>query len=121
VTHGWRELLLLLPNLALLIGRLLTDPRVPSGTKLVLGGAALYLASPVDLVPDFIPILGYLDDLLVVAIVLDGVFGSVERTILFAHWPGDPATLERTAKTAATIAAFVPRKLKAKIFGKGAN
>ena len=121
MTKGWRELLLLLPNLVLLIGRLLTDPQVPTTTKVILGGLAVYLASPIDLLPDFIPFVGYLDDLVIVAVVLDGLFGSIERKILFTHWPGDPATLERTAKTAATIAAFVPPRLKAKLFRKGAG
>ncbi|MBI1892606.1 MAG: DUF1232 domain-containing protein, partial [Candidatus Rokubacteria bacterium] len=114
---GWRELLMLLPNLVLLIGRLIRDPRVPVASKLVLLGAAAYLASPIDILPDFIPLVGYLDDLVVVAVVLDGLFGSVDRKILFDHWPGEPETLERSAKTAATIAAFIPRRFKVRIFG----
>ncbi len=117
MTGRWRELLMLLPNLALFIGRLMKDPQVPVAGKVVLAGAAVYLASPVDLVPDFIPVIGYLDDLVVAAMVLDALFGSVERKVLFAHWPGEPETLERTARTAATIAAFVPRRVKAKLFG----
>jgi uncharacterized membrane protein YkvA (DUF1232 family) len=114
---GWRELLMLLPNLVLLIGRLIRDPRVPVASKLILLGAAAYLASPIDILPDFIPLVGYLDDLVVVAVVLDGLFGSVDRKILFDHWPGEPETLERSAKTAATIAAFIPRRFKVRIFG----
>ena len=109
---------MLLPNLAVLIGRLIRDPRIPVASKLVLAGAAAYLASPIDILPDFLPLVGYLDDLVVVAVILDGLFWSVDRKILFAHWPGEPQTLERIAKTAATIAAFIPRRLRTKIFGR---
>ena len=112
-----RELALLLPHLAGLIARLAGDARVPRRTKVVLGGVAAYLASPVDLLPDFIPFLGYLDDALLVAVVLDGLLNHVDRRILIEHWPGDPATLERTGRLAARVTAWVPRRWKACVFG----
>jgi uncharacterized membrane protein YkvA (DUF1232 family) len=112
-----RELALLLPQLAALIGRLAADGRVPPRTKAVLGGVAVYLASPVDLVPDFIPVFGYLDDVVLVAVVLDGLLNYVDRRLLLEHWPGDPATLERTARVAARVSAWVPGRWKARVFG----
>ena len=112
-----RELLRLLPQLAGLIARLLGDSRVPRRAKVTLGLAAVYLASPIDLIPDFVPILGYLDDVIVVAIVLDGLLNHVERRILLEHWPGDAASLERAGRVAARLAAWVPRRWKRQVFG----
>lgn len=112
-----RELVLLLPQLAGLIARLLGDARVSGRVKAVLGVAAVFLASPVDLIPDFIPGLGYLDDAVLVAIILDGLLNHVDRQILLEHWPGDPATLDRAARVAARLAGWVPRRWKARVFG----
>jgi len=68
-----KALLLLLPNLAVLLGRLLRDPGVPGTAQVALGAIAAYLASPVDLIPDFMPFVGYLDDVILVALILDGL------------------------------------------------
>ncbi len=115
-----RELLLLMPQLAGLIGRLAADPRVPARVKAILGVTAVMLASPIDLVPDFIPGIGYLDDVLVVAIVVDGLLNHVDRAVLLAHWPGDAASLERAGRLAARLAGWVPRRWKARVFGTAA-
>jgi uncharacterized membrane protein YkvA (DUF1232 family) len=115
--QGVRELLLLLPQLAGLIARLTADPRVPLRVKVLLGVVAVFLASPVDLIPDFIPGLGYLDDAIVVAIVLDGLLNHVDREIVLQYWPGDRASLERSGRLAARIAAWVPARWKARAFG----
>ncbi|MFQ5897683.1 MAG: DUF1232 domain-containing protein [Candidatus Methylomirabilia bacterium] len=112
-----RELLLLLPNLTRLVYRLALDPQVPPATKLTLAAAAAYLVSPVDLLPDFIPFVGYLDDLVVVAVVLDGLLNHVDRSLLLPHWPGEPVTLEKMAAVARQVAVWVPRPIKARIFG----
>jgi uncharacterized membrane protein YkvA (DUF1232 family) len=112
-----RELVLLLPQLAGLVARLAGDGRAPRRVKVVLAGLAVYLASPVDLIPDFIPGVGYLDDVVLVAIVLDGLLNHVDREILLEHWPGDPASLERTAAVAARVSAWIPARWKARVFG----
>lgn len=112
-----RELALFVPHLARLIAGVVRDERVPGSVKIGLAGAALYLASPVDLLPDFIPAVGYLDDLLVAAVILDALLNRVDRRVLLDHWAGDPATLERCARVAGVVAAFVPRRLRARIFG----
>jgi uncharacterized membrane protein YkvA (DUF1232 family) len=90
-----RELATLVPNLTRLFAGLMRDPRVPLRAKLVLGATALYLASPIDLVPDFIPIAGSLDDAIVAAFALRYVVGASSPEIVAEHWPGDPATLRR--------------------------
>ena len=116
---GLRELLWLGPHLVQLVIRLARDPRVSGRAKSVLAGVAVYLASPIDLVPDFIPVLGYLDDALLVAIVLDGLLNHVDRAVLLEHWPGDPQTLDRVCRIAGRVAGWVPRRWKARVFGSG--
>ena len=112
-----KELLLLLPKLAVLVGRLLADPSVPVTAKVALGAMAAYLASPVDLIPDFIPFVGYLDDVVLVAIIVDGLLNHLDRELLLKHWPGDPQTLEKSATVARRLSAWVPARLKARVFG----
>ena len=90
-----RELATLVPNLTRLFAGLLRDPRVPLRAKVVLGATALYLAMPIDVVPDFIPIAGSLDDAIVAAFALRFVVRATSPEIVAEHWPGDPATLRR--------------------------
>jgi uncharacterized membrane protein YkvA (DUF1232 family) len=111
------ELLWLVPRLAQLILRLVRDPRVSGRTKSVLTALVVYLVSPIDLVPDFIPLLGYVEDVLLAAIVLDGLLNHVDRAVLVEHWPGDARSLDRLRRIAGRIAGFVPRRWKARVFG----
>jgi uncharacterized membrane protein YkvA (DUF1232 family) len=90
-----RELATLVPNLTRLFAGLMRDPRVPLRAKVVLGATALYLAMPIDVVPDFIPIAGSLDDAIVAAFALRFVVRATSPEIVAEHWPGDPATLRR--------------------------
>jgi uncharacterized membrane protein YkvA (DUF1232 family) len=88
------------PDCAILFKRLLSDPRVPRGRKLALGALVLYLASPIDLVPDFLPGIGQLDDAILVALVLRYVLRSDGPGLLREHWPGPAnslAVVERLA------------------------
>jgi uncharacterized membrane protein YkvA (DUF1232 family) len=88
-----RELAGLLPNLVALFRGLLGDPRVPRGTKLWIGFAVAWLLSPIDLIPEFVPVAGPLDDAIVAAIVLRHVLKRAGREVVEGHWRGDPATL----------------------------
>jgi len=90
-----RELATLVPNLTRLFAGLMRDPRVPLRAKVVLGATALYLAMPIDLIPDFVPIAGSLDDAIVAAFALRFVVRASSPEIMAEHWPGDPATLRR--------------------------
>ena len=89
---------------------------MPRAAKIALGAAAVYLLSPLDLIPDFIPFVGYADDLLLAAIIVDGILNYVDRAVVLKYWPGSPATLERLARAARVLAAWVPRRLKARVF-----
>ena len=88
-----RLLARLVPYCAILFKRLLADPRVARRWKLISALALVYLALPFDLVPDFIPILGQLDDAILVALVLRGLLRSAGPRLLREHWPGPPALL----------------------------
>jgi uncharacterized membrane protein YkvA (DUF1232 family) len=83
----------LVPYCAVLFKRLLADPRVPMRWKIASALALVYLASPIDLVPDFIPILGQLDDAILVALVLRGLLRSAGPQLMREHWPGPTALL----------------------------
>jgi uncharacterized membrane protein YkvA (DUF1232 family) len=81
------------PDCLVLCRRLLADSRVPRRHKALLGGLVAYLASPLDLIPDFIPVIGQLDDMLIAAVVLRTMRRGVRRSIVRQHWPGPPQSL----------------------------
>ena len=110
------RLLRSLPALAALIGKLVRDPSLPRPVKVALIAAAVYLVSPIDLVPDVIPVLGYVDDLLLGAIVLDGVLNFVDRDLLLRYWPGSERSLDHLARTARLLTSWVPRRVKTRMF-----
>jgi len=89
-----RELALLLPNLILLFKDLLKDPRVPRGAKVVLAIGIVWLVSPIDLLPEFLPVLGPLDDAVVAALVLRHLVHRAGADVVREHWRGTPDTLE---------------------------
>lgn len=90
---GVRETLRLLPDLLRLLKRLAADPAMPRGVRVRLALLFAYLALPLDLVPDFIPVLGYADDAIVVALVLRSVTRRAGPEAVKKHWPGTPEGL----------------------------
>jgi len=95
-----KELALLVPNLALLFKDLLRDPAVPRGPKVALAIGAVWLASPIDLLPEFLPVLGPLDDAVVAALVLRYLVRRSGPEVVRRHWRGDPRTLEMILRAA---------------------
>ena len=83
----------LIPDCAVLVARLVRDPRVPRRRKLLLVALAAYLASPIDLIPDFIPIAGQLDDAILVALVLRTFVRSGGEELIRELWPGPERSL----------------------------
>ncbi|WP_246855096.1 YkvA family protein [Cellulomonas sp. Y8] len=88
-----REVLRLLPDVVRLVRRLASDRALPRGVRVRLWLLLGYLALPVDLVPDVIPVLGWADDALVVALVLRSVVRRAGPEALDRHWPGSPEGL----------------------------
>ena len=88
-----RTLATFIPDCIVLVTRLARDPRVPRSRKLLLLGLVGYLALPFDLVPDFIPVAGQLDDAIVVALVLRGFVRSGGDDLIRDLWPGPEQSL----------------------------
>jgi uncharacterized membrane protein YkvA (DUF1232 family) len=86
----FREALRLIPDIVRLLRRLASDPTLPRGVRIGLGGLLVYLALPIDLIPDFIPIVGYADDAIIVGIALRAVARSAGTAAIDKHWPGTP-------------------------------
>mgnify|MGYP001220175386 FL=1 len=82
------EALRLLPDLLRLLRRLAADRSLPGGVRIRFGILLAYLALPIDLVPDFIPVLGYADDAIIVVAVLRGVVRRAGLDAVRRHWPG---------------------------------
>jgi uncharacterized membrane protein YkvA (DUF1232 family) len=87
---GVRDALRLLPDVVHLLRRLAADPTLPRGVRIRLGLLLGYLALPIDLVPDFIPVIGYADDAVIVAVALRSVVRRSGMGALQRHWPGTP-------------------------------
>lgn len=95
-----RALATFVPDCILLVTRLARDPRVPRRRKLLLVGAAAYLATPVDLVPDFIPVAGQLDDAVVVGLVLGHFVRMGGEPLIRELWPGPEQSLALVLRSA---------------------
>ena len=97
---GAREALRLLPDVVRLVAGLARDHTLPRGVRARLWLLLGYLATPIDVVPDFIPVVGYVDDAILVAVTLRSVVRRAGPDALTRHWPGTPtglATVERLA------------------------
>ncbi len=89
----WRAVLRLAPDVVRLVRRLVADPSVPRATRWWLGGLLVYLLSPIDLIPDFVPVIGYADDAIVVVVALRFAIRHAGRPAIERHWPGTPEGL----------------------------
>jgi uncharacterized membrane protein YkvA (DUF1232 family) len=95
-----RDALRLLPDLVRMLRRLAGDKTLPRGVRVRLWLLLAYLALPFDLVPDFIPVIGYADDAVIVALALRSVTHRAGPEALNKHWPGTPDGLAAVRKLA---------------------
>jgi len=113
VMHYIRQL----PQYLRLLGGLLTDRRVATVDKLLVLGAIVYIVTPIDLIPDFIPFFGEIDDLYLLVLALQRLVANAGRLVLLDHWRGDPEDLAdlnlRGALTAAAF--FLPRRIRRRL------
>src|SRR3954469_7044760 len=100
-----------------LLGGLLTDKRVATLDKLLVASAMAYIIMPVDLIPDFIPFLGEVDDLYLLIFALQRLISNTGRNVLYAHWSGAPEDLKDLNLQAALSAAafFLPRRIRRRL------
>lgn len=92
------------------------DKRIPLQNRVVLGGLVLYLLTPIDIVPDFIPILGWLDDVFVVLIVLDYVFNSADTELILEHYPWNKKNFKKVKSYAERLSFLVPSGVRKFLF-----
>jgi uncharacterized membrane protein YkvA (DUF1232 family) len=97
-----KDLATVLPACVTTVRRLRKDPRVPTRVKVAVAFAGLWVLSPIDLIPEFLPVIGPLDDIVVVALVLRYAARRVPAEALIDAWPADRRILERLAPSIAT-------------------
>jgi uncharacterized membrane protein YkvA (DUF1232 family) len=90
-----KDLAAFLPNCVTMLRTLRRDPRVPRRAKVAVAFAALWAISPIDLIPEFLPVIGPLDDIVVIALALRYAGRQVPRSVVLEAWPGNPALIER--------------------------
>ena len=106
-----KDAVLALPNILKLLARLVRDPRVDRRRRLVALGAIAYAASPVDLIPEVIPVLGKVDDLVVAVLAARMLLDGAEEDLLAEHWDGSPEVLEIFDDVVGWVAGLVPRRI----------
>src|SRR2546423_13971689 len=106
---------LLLPRLAGMLTALMADRAVPGRAKRLLAALAVYLVTPLDLIPDFIPFFGWLHDAVLVALVLDRLVSLLRRPLLLKHRPFQAASPDATLARARRLAAWVPERLRTRV------
>lgn len=106
-----------LPHYLRLLWGLARDPRVAVVDKLLVVGAAIYIVSPIDVIPDFIPFFGQVDDLYVLVLALQRMVSRAGRPVLRDHWTGKPDSLSsiNLAATLAAAAFFLPPSIRRRV------
>ena len=106
-----------IPNFLKLLYGLLTDSRVNNVDKLVVAGAIAYILLPLDLVPDFIPFIGEVDDVFLLILALQRLISNAGRSVVTSYWPGDPTELTalNLEKILAACAFFLPRRMRRRL------
>ena len=107
-----REAVMLVPNLGKLLARLAADPRVPVRAKVFAGVAAAYAFAPIDVVPDFIPLLGKTDDILLMALALRHVIEEAGVAVVREHWDGPDQVLTVMIDLISAITDTLPRPIR---------
>jgi uncharacterized membrane protein YkvA (DUF1232 family) len=113
-----RELLLFVPNLMKLLYDLLRDPRVSRADKAILAGVIMYVIVPIDVIPDFVPFVGMVDDSYLIAISLLRLLNRADRKVVLEHWKGG-VDIKQLVENIANIAAyFMPERMRNALHGR---
>ena len=111
-TRRWlREALLALPRMVKLIARLIRDPRVPTRAKAFALVSMGYVLSPIDIIPDFIPVIGETDDVLVIVLALHRLIRAAGHDVVLELWDGPQDILEIVEHAVDLAAGLVPARL----------
>ena len=106
-----------LPQYVRLLGGLIIDPRVALIDKLFVFGAIGYIVMPIDLIPDFIPFFGEIDDVYILVLALQRLISNAGRVVLLDHWSGEPSDLADINLRGALAAAafFLPKRIRRRL------
>lgn len=107
-----KGLLMFIPNMVLLCGRLLRDSRVPKTEKALVAGAIVYAIVPLDLIPDVIPFVGQIDDAYLIAITLLRLIDRTDPKIVREHWSGGGDIVELVEMLAMMTAKLLPPRIR---------
>jgi len=110
-----REAVLVLPNLVKLIARVIADPRVPMRRKALLGAVLMYVVSPIDLIPDVIVGVGWIDDVVLVALAVDHLLDGTDAEVLRELWDGSEDSLDLVRSVASWGADIVPSSFRKRL------
>jgi uncharacterized membrane protein YkvA (DUF1232 family) len=105
------DAVLMMPNIVKLVARLLKDPRVPRRAKVTLGLAAAYGMSPIDLIPEVIPVIGWADDVVIMMFAIDSLIERAGHEIVQEHWDGPGDLLGLVRDVVAISRNMVPKRL----------
>lgn len=106
-----RSFVMFLPNMVMLLGRLLKDARVPTAEKALFAAAIVYAVSPLDFIPDIFPFIGQVDDLYVVALVLLRLINRTDDVVVRQHWSGGGDIVALADSVASIAPKFLPRRV----------
>ncbi|MDY0152263.1 MAG: YkvA family protein [Candidatus Cloacimonas sp.] len=109
------EYLFLLPDFFILVCRLAVDKRVPGKQKLMAAGIVAYVIMPLDIIPDFVPVIGHVDDLVLVVMGLNMVLNEIDPKILSDNWSGEGNVLELMQRITATAEGFLDKNIMQRI------
>lgn len=113
-----KSALLLIPDFLKLLFKLLKDGRVPAAEKAMLIGTVVYVVSPIDLLPDFIPFLGQVDDLYLLALVLLRLLSRTPADVVDEHWDGRGDLSNVVAKIYSAARYFLPSRVRRILLGR---
>lgn len=113
-----RSMIMLIPNFLKLLGRLFKDSRVPMAEKAMLVGAIAYVISPLDLLPDVIPVIGQVDDLYLIALVVLRLLARTDDAILQEHWDGRGDLASVVNKIARAAQYVLPKPMQRILLGR---
>lgn len=105
------DAVMMMPNIVKLVARLLKDPRVPRRAKITLGIAAAYAVSPIDLIPEFIPVIGWADDIVLLMFAIDSLIERAGSSIVEEHWDGPGDLLGLIREVMGVARNIVPNRL----------
>jgi len=112
VKRRMKNLLMFLPNMIALCGRLMTDRRVPRTEKLLFAGAIVYAIMPLDFIPDMLPFIGQVDDAYLIALTLIRLINSTDQRVVQEHWRGGGDIAQLAESVAALAPKLLPRRIE---------